>query len=173
MTMTAERPLRTGDDPDRVRVGVAEFAVATDDTLLTTSGLGSCVGIAVADPAAGIAGLAHAMLPTDGGDGDDGDRPAKSVPSAVDRLLAGVEGAGADIGRLEAKLAGGSRMLDLSGVGQGVGERNIASARETLAAREVSVVAADVGGGHGRSIRVHPRTWTVTVSSAHEGEVEL
>jgi len=168
--MTVERSLRIGDQTDRVRVGVAEIGVAAGDTVLATSGLGSCVGIAVGDPAAGVAGLAHVMLPTPTGDEA---RPAKSVPGGVERLLAAVADAGADLDRTEAKLAGGSRMLDFSGVGEGVGERNAEAAREALADRDVSVVAADVGGSHGRSIRVHPRTWTLTVTSATDGEVEL
>ncbi|WP_132059372.1 chemotaxis protein CheD [Halorussus amylolyticus] len=160
----------SGDPPDRVRVGVAEFGVATGETRLTTSGLGSCVGVALADPDADVAGLAHAMLPS--GD-DDRARPAKSVPQGVERLLAAVESAGADPDRIEAKIAGGSRMLDFSGVGEGVGDRNVAAARETLAECGVPVVAEDVGGSHGRSLSVCPRTWTLTVTSAHDGEVEL
>lgn len=170
MRMTAEPPLPTGDATGRVRVGVAEFGVAAGDTVLTTSGLGSCVGIALADPVAGVAGLAHAMLPTASGDER---RPAKSVPEGVDRLLDALADAGADPDRTEAKLAGGSRMLDFSGVGEGVGERNVVSAREVLADRGVPVVAEDVGGSHGRSLRLHPRTWTLTVTSADDGEVEL
>jgi len=168
--MTAERPLQLGNSTDRERVGVAEIGVAADDTVLTTSGLGSCVGIVVGDPVECVAGLAHVMLPTPT---DDESRPAKSVPTGIERLLAAVADAGADLDRIEAKLAGGSRMLDLSGVGDGVGERNVDAAREGLADRDVPVVAADVGGSHGRSIRVHPRTWTLTVSSATDGEVEL
>ncbi|WP_135806965.1 chemotaxis protein CheD [Halorussus marinus] len=168
--MTAERPLRGDGPPDRVRVGVAEIGVAAADTVLTTSGLGSCVGIAIGDPAAGVAGLAHVMLPTPA---DDEARPAKSVPTGVEALLEAVADAGADLDRVEAKLAGGSQMLDFSGVGAGVGERNAEAAREALADRGIRVVAADVGGSHGRSVRVHPRTWTLTITSATDGEVEL
>ncbi|USZ68129.1 chemotaxis protein CheD [Halorussus salilacus] len=169
--MTAEPPPRTDGPPERIRVGVAELAVASGDTRLTTSGLGSCVAVAVADPDAGVAGLAHVMLPT--ADRDDLAKPAKSVDRGVERLVAAVESEGADPDRLEAKLAGGSRMLDFSGVGEGVGQRNVARAREALADRDVPVVAEDVGGSHGRSISVDPGTWTLAVASAHEGGREL
>lgn len=168
--MTAEYSPWTGGAPDRVRVGVAEFAVARETTLLTSSGLGSCVAVAVADPTAAVAGLAHVMVPSTD---FDPEKPAKAVPEGVRRLLAAVETAGADLDRVEAKLAGGSRMLDFSGVGDGVGQRNVESARESLDDRGVPVVAEDVGGSHGRSVKLHPRAWTLAVTSAHEGEVEL
>lgn len=168
--MNAERQ-SSADVADRVKVGVAELAVASDDVRVTTSGLGSCVGVAVADPTAGVAGLAHAMLPT--ATGDDRGKPAKSVPEGVERLVARVETAGGDPERLEAKIAGGSEMFDFSGVSEGVGERNVVRTREALADHGVSVVAEDVGGTHGRSLELHPRTWTLTVTSAHEGVREL
>lgn len=168
MSMPTERHT---DDADRVRVGVAELGVASGPTRLTTSGLGSCVGVAVGDPTAGVAGLAHAMLPES--TGDDPRKPAKSVDSAVERLLAAVEAEGADPDGVEAKIAGGSRMFDFSGVGEGVGERNVERTREALADRDVPVVAEDVGGDYGRSLALVPETWTLTVTSAHEGAVRL
>jgi chemotaxis protein CheD len=161
------------DAPDRVKVGVAEFAVATGDTLLTTSGLGSCVGVAVADPDAGVAGLAHVMLPEPPEGRVESARPAKSVAVGVERLVTAVEAAGADPDAVEAKLAGGSQMFDFSGVSEGVGQRNVERTRETLTAEGVPIVGEDVGGTYGRSLAVCPETWALTVRSSHEGVVEL
>ena len=157
---------------DRVKVGVAELAVATGDTLVTTSGLGSCVGIAVADPPAKVAGLAHVMLPVESGT-EPPTKPAKSVPTGVAGLLDAVEEAGGHPARFEAKLAGGSQMLDFSGVGEAVGERNVDRTHEALEDGDVPIVAEDVGGSHGRSLVLNPSAWTLTVTSAHEGVVEL
>jgi chemotaxis protein CheD len=170
--MTTGRQPQT-DAAGRVRVGVAELAVESGDTRLTTSGLGSCVGVALADPQAEVAGLAHVMLPELPEGREETDKPAKTVEKGVEGLLTGVEAAGGDPDHLEAKLAGGSRMLDFSGVGDGVGERNAARARDALADRGVSVVADDVGGSHGRSLELHPATWTLTVKSTHQGVSEL
>jgi len=169
--MTAERPFLADDVPDRVRVGVAELAVAAGETILTTSGLGSCVGVAVGDPIAGVAGLAHVMLPDE--TGDDRGKPAKSAAVGVERLLADLEAAGGDPERTEAKLAGGSKMFDFSGVSEGVGERNVERVRAALAERDVPVVAEDVGGDYGRSVELTPETWTLTVTSTHEGVEDL
>ncbi|WP_368409399.1 chemotaxis protein CheD [Halorussus gelatinilyticus] len=169
--MTAERHFLADDVPDRVRVGVADLAVATGETRVTTSGLGSCVGVAVADPESGVAGLAHVMLPD--ATGDDRGKPAKSVEAGVERLLAELEAAGGDPERAEAKLAGGSKMFDFSGVSEGVGERNVERTRTALGERDVPIVAEDVGGDYGRSVELIPETWTLTVTSTHKGAEEL
>jgi chemotaxis protein CheD len=171
--MTAGHHLADEGPTDRVRVGVAELAVASGETRLTTSGLGSCVGVAVADPERAIAGLAHVMLPELPEGRDETERPAKVVTEGVERLLTAVESAGGEQSRVEAKLAGGSRMFDFSGVGDGVGERNVERSRDALAAADVPVVADDVGGEHGRSLELHPETWTLAVRSTHEGDREL
>lgn len=160
------------DVRDRVKVGVADYAVATGDTKITTSGLGSCVGIALGDPDTKVAGLAHVMLPAPTESARES-KPAKAVPTAVEQLLAAVEDGGADRDRIEAKLTGGSQMLEFSGVGEAVGKRNVEQSRETLASFDVELVAEDVGGDYGRSLELHPASWTLTVKSAHEEVVEL
>ena len=137
------------DRPRRVKVGVGDLAVVSDGATLTTSGLGSCVAVAVADPIAGVRGLLHAMLPS-AENTTSSSPPAKYVDTGVDALLAEVEAAGASPGRLEARLAGGAEMLDLTAA---VGPRNVEQAERSLAAATVSVVASDVGDGVGRTVR--------------------
>ncbi|WP_321168249.1 chemotaxis protein CheD [Halorubrum sp. JWXQ-INN 858] len=145
------------DEPDppgtqrRVKVGVGDLAVVTDGATLTTSGLGSCVAVALSDPAEGTNGLVHAMLPTARRSDLDAPRPAKYVDSGVQTLLDELREAGASIDRLEARLVGGAEMLDLT---DAVGPRNVERAEETLSAAGVPVVATDVGGGVGRTVRV-------------------
>ena len=46
-----------------IRVSMADFKVAKAPSQLITTGLGSCVGVALYDPVAKVAGLAHIMLP--------------------------------------------------------------------------------------------------------------
>lgn len=171
MSMTAERQSIPDDTSDRVKVGVAELGVATGNTLLTTSGLGSCIGIAIADQAEAVAGLAHVMLPDP--TGDERSKPAKSVASGVEQLLGALEDAGGNLEEVEAKIAGGSEMFDFSGIGEGVGERNVEQTRKSLSEHGIPILAEDVGGSHGRSLKLRPDTWTLRVTSAHEGVVKL
>ena len=46
-----------------IKVGMADLNTAVYPDILTTLGLGSCVGIALYDPVSRVGGLAHIMLP--------------------------------------------------------------------------------------------------------------
>jgi len=142
-----------GDDPDRIKVGVGELAVTGDDAVLTTSGLGSCVAVALVDERAGVRGLLHAMLPAGEGRTTAASRPAKYVDTGIDSLIAALDDAGADPRRLEARVAGGAEMLDLT---DAVGPRNVERVGEVLDAVNVPVVASDVGDAVGRTVRFGP-----------------
>jgi chemotaxis protein CheD len=142
-----------------IRVGVADWRVADDGTLLVTSGLGSCVAVAVCDVDAGVGGLLHAMLPEADGPVD---KPAKYVDSGLDEMLSAMARLGASPDNLTAKLAGGSAMLDLS-IGDGVGARNVAAAERALAEADVELLAAETGGDSGRSVSFSPTSGDVTI----------
>jgi chemotaxis protein CheD len=147
--------------PDRRRVGIAEFAVA-DDAALVTSGLGSCVGVALYDPETGVGGLVHVMLPT--ADAGTGGPDAKYADTGIAALVAALCAAGAVEDRLRAKLAGGSEMLDVGD--EPVGPRNVAAVREALDERGVPVERTDVGGGSGRSLTFHPDSGRLEIRHA-------
>ena len=142
------------DAPERrIKVGVGELAVATNGETLTTSGLGSCVAVALADERAGVRGLLHAMLPTSDETRTAAARRGKYVDAGIDALVDDLVAAGAASGRLEARVAGGAEMLDLT---DAVGPRNVERAERCLAAAGVPVVASDVGDGVGRTVRFRP-----------------
>jgi len=161
-----------GDTPDRIKVGIAEYEVTTNGSVLTTSGLGSCIGVALHDEETGISGLVHAMLPS-AEDEAEGGSLAKFADTGTELLLEELEATGADMDAVEAKIAGGSAMLDFSDRGEGIGERNVDRARTVLAAHDVPVVAEDVGGEHGRSVRLEGKTGDFVVRSANEGSKTL
>lgn len=145
---------------DEVTVGIAEYAVVTGSAAITTSGLGSCVGVAVYDRTGEAAGLAHVMVPeADGADGP----PAKFADAGTAALIEALTAAGGT--ELRAKLAGGSDMLGLS-EGATIGERNAAQVREVLADHDVPVVAADIGGESGRSLQFETVSGTLLVRTA-------
>jgi chemotaxis protein CheD len=157
--------------PERIKVGIAEYSVTTDDAVITTSGLGSCLGIAIYDSRTQTAGLVHAMLPTrdEMQDGND----AKFADSGIEALVAEMERKGANRRGMEAKIAGGSDMLDFSENGSGIGLRNVERGRETLAEFDIPIVGEDVGGDHGRSLRLESTSGDLIVKSANREEVTL
>jgi len=158
-------------EPERVKVGIAEYEVTADDAELTTSGLGSCVGVALYDTETGAAGLVHVMLPAT--DEMDGGKAAKFADTGTQLLLDELRAIGANPATVEAKIAGGSDMLDFSEGGSGIGDRNVEQVRETLSANDVPIVAEDVGGDHGRSLRLEATTGDLIVKSANRGNQTL
>lgn len=156
------------DEAQPVRVSVADWRVATNGETLVTSGLGSCVAVAIHDEEQGVGGLLHAMLPEAP---SPAAKPAKYVDSGVAAMLEALEAEGASRESLTAKLAGGSSMLDLS-VGDAVGERNVEAALTTLDAASVPTVATETGGESGRSISFCPATGELTIEKV-DTEVQV
>lgn len=150
-----------------IKVGVADYAVAKTETKLTTTGLGSCLGIALSEKKSGISGLAHAMLPS-ASESDGGDE-AKFVDTAIDEMLSEMVQAGANEEGVEAKIAGGSNMLELSGIGSDVGRRNVEASKKSLAEKGIPIVSEDTGGDYGRSLELDTESAVLVVKSAHHG----
>ncbi|MFB6122835.1 MAG: chemotaxis protein CheD [Haloferacaceae archaeon] len=154
----------------RINVGIADWAVTDAGATLSTSGLGSCLGVALYDDVAGVAGLVHVMLP----EADpSAENPAKFTDSGIELLLREVVAAGASFDDVVAKLAGGSRMFEFDSQARSIGERNVAVARETLELEGVPLVAEDVGGDYGRSLRLSGASGDLVVKSATAGDVQL
>jgi chemotaxis protein CheD len=155
---------------DRIKVSVADYAVASEG-LMTTSGLGSCLGIAIYDPKNEIGSLVHPMLPYR--DGEDSRPPERFVDSGIDLAIEELLEAGADGSELRAKIAGGAAVVDFGNDDESIGDRNIAAARETLATRGIEIVGEEVGGDRGRTVHVDVRTGSVTVKRTDGVETEL
>lgn len=155
---------------DRIKVSVADYAVASDG-LLTTSGLGSCLGIVIYDPEAGLSGLVHPMLPRRG---EEKTRPPERfVDSGIEHLVSELLVAGADASRLRAKLTGGAAVIEFESDDESIGDRNVETARETLADRGIEIVGEDVGGDCGRTVHVVAATGAVTVKRTDGDDTEL
>ena len=153
---------------------IADYAVTGDAALLTTTGLGSCVAIALHDADAGVGGLAHVLLPSVSLVRDRGNR-AKFAGTAVPLLLDEMRALGAEPERVRAKLAGGACMFAplLPANGIPMGERNVLAARQALADARIPLVGEDVGGEHGRSVFFHLPDGRLVVTSLRHGHVVL
>jgi chemotaxis protein CheD len=147
-----------------ISVRMGELATtAEEDAVLVSIGLGSCIGLALIDAGARVAGLAHIMLP---GPGNAGDRPPGTfADTGVFALLDAMIVSGARRMRLSAVLVGGAQMFGSGGHMQ-VGQRNEEAVRAALHAARVPIVGAETGGGTGRTIRVHLDDMRVTVRIA-------
>jgi chemotaxis protein CheD len=152
-------------DIHRHRIGISEHVVTTEPAIISTSGLGSCVGIGLYDEN-GRGGLAHCMLPSAAEAGDDDlKKPAKYVDTGIRVLRNELVDAGADPGSLRATFAGGSDMLGLSD-GPTVGERNVVATRTVLEEYGIPILAAETGGEQGRSMTFETATGRLHVAAA-------
>lgn len=117
---------------------------------LVAIGLGSCIGLALVDRAASVAGLAHVVLPESQGKTEP---KAKFADLAVPDLIGKLEAAGATRRRLEAVLVGGARMFSV-GASLDIGARNAEAVRAALSKEGIRIHAEEVGGNRGRTARI-------------------
>jgi len=151
-------------------VSMGELAIASEPgEELVARGLGSCIGLALVDRIAGGAGLAHIVRPEAQ---DKEGATAKCADRAVPALIAQMCDAGASERRLEAAIAGGAKMFEVSG-DLDIGGRNEIAVRNELARRGVEIRAAATGGSRGRTMRVAAGDCAVTVKESGGGTMTL
>lgn len=156
-------------DPTEIRVSVADYAVS-NNALISTIGLGSCVAIVLHDATARVGGMAHVLLPNVSMSRDRSN-PAKFPETAVPLLLDEMRRLGARPDRVSARIVGGASMFAalIPTGGINIGERNIVAARDALDAAGVPIVAEDVGSDYGRSVYLSTRDGRVEVRSLRKG----
>ncbi len=139
-----------------IKVGMADLKTGRAPDILTTLGLGSCVGIALWDPKTKIGGLAHVMLP-DSTQIRNNSNIAKFADSGITELVRQMEAMGVPRKRMVAKIAGGAKMFEVSGstaVGN-IGERNALASKQKLKALGIPVLAEDTGLNYGRTVELN------------------
>lgn len=142
-----------------------EYYVTRDDEAIATV-LGSCISACIRDPALGVGGMNHFMLPVDTSDGkscwlDPGAGQSTRYGSfAMESLVNDLIKLGARRERLEVKLFGGGKILASM---TDVGARNISFAKDWLRLEGLAVVAEDVGEIFPRRIIYFPANGAVKV----------
>ena len=143
-----------------VKVLPNEYYV-TDEDLMISTVLGSCVAACIHDPKTGVGGMNHFMLPE-----GDMQSPASATMRygafAMEVLINELLKAGASRDRLEAKVFGGGAVL--SAMQQmNIGERNGQFVLNYLKTEGIPVKAQDLGDVHARRINYFPRDGRVMV----------
>lgn len=139
-------------------IGIAGIKIVKAPDRVRTV-LGSCVGVALIDPAAGVGGLAHVMLPNSHeGSGD----PGKFADTAVDLLLGELLSASAVRRRVIAKTVGGAVMFG-DACRSTLGRRNAEAVEARLRHHAIRLAASALGGHKGRKMLLDPATGDVHV----------
>ena len=126
-----------------IKVGMADLNVCKAPDGLTTLGLGSCIGLTLYDPVTKIGGMVHYMLP-DSTKVSNNSNKAKFADTGIDELLKKVIAAGASKTRLVAKIAGGAKMFEVSGLSDvgNIGARNAEAAKKILKEKGIRMAVA-------------------------------
>jgi chemotaxis protein CheD len=138
--------------------------VTTDKAVVVKTVVGSCVAITVRVPQRGLAAIAHCLLPAAGAslDGIGCSEAPRYVDTAVELIFRELSARGVVLSDFEIKIFGGA---DTMRSGYRVGDRNVAAARDALAARGLRLAASVVGGCSGRVLEFHTQSGEVLVKT--------
>ena len=134
-------------------VGIGDIKISKSPDILTTIGLGSCIGIAIYDPITRIGGLSHIMLPGSR-ELPDVREPLKFADLSIPILVNKLQSMGAGRANMRAKIAGGASMFKFSDktMMMNIGERNSQAVINKLREYKIPIIAADIGGEKGRTM---------------------
>lgn len=159
---------RPSDIP-RVTIHIGGVETSNSPTVIDTV-LGSCIATCLYDPAAGIGGMNHFMLP----EGVDADNPNSTRYGvyAMELLISSLMKLGANRKRFQAKVFGGGHVLKLRESLDGVPQRNIQFARKFLEMEQIPIVKEDVGGYLPRRVLFHTHNSRVFVKYLGTNDAE-
>lgn len=136
-----------------------------DETVITYA-LGSCLGVAVYDPAVKVGGLLHVMLPLSKADPDKAKkRPGMYVDTGFAKLLNICYELGAQKKNLVISVAGGASMKeDNSEDYFKIGRRNFTILRKLLWKNGFMIEHQDIGGNKSRTMALRLSDGLVTIN---------
>ncbi len=142
------------------------------ETLITYS-LGSCIGVAIYDQQASVAGILHYMLPESSLDKEKAKKnPFMFADTGIPGLFKAAYALGAKKQRLSVIVVGGAQILDQKGFFN-IGKRNHMALRKMLFKNNVIIKKEYVGGNSNRTIRVEVGTGDMYLKTSGRGEEKL
>ncbi len=140
----------------KVLLGEHKITQRPDEMLVTT--LGSCVAACIRDPALGLGGMNHFLLPEAPGGHDAIAAATRYGGVAMERLINGILSRGGRRDRLEVKVFGGAKVINSS---TPIGEHNAAFVLDYIDREGLALVGQDLGGNLARRIHYFPNSGRV------------
>lgn len=164
ITMNKASTVLAGFGTHRIVVGVGDMAVS-NSTLVTVStfALGSCIGVAVYDPAVKAGGLLHIMLPKS----DLSPEKAKSHPymfadTGMHGFFKALQGIGVRRKSLHLMIAGGASVMDSKDIFR-IGQRNTDAVLQILKDFQIRPLHVETGGFTNRTVHLCISTGSVNI----------
>ena len=147
-------------------VGMSEYKIAENPVILVSSGVGSCLIIALYDRTRKIGAMAHAMLPQAADLQAAKETPARFVEQIIPILIEEMEDVGCKKENIIAKLAGGANMFATLGIySREIGVKNIQKAHEMLEKLNIEIDAENTGGNNGRHVEFNLANGVLSIIS--------
>ena len=159
---------------DMIKVGMADMNTTCCPGVLTTLGLGSCVGICLYDRSTKISGLVHIMLPSSTQIKNNSNE-AKFADTGIVKLVEEMIKIGAKRNRIISKIAGGAQMFNFNDSSEimRIGIRNISATKETLKMLNIPIISEDTGGNYGRTIELYSETGILLIRTIGYGTKQI
>lgn len=144
----------------RHHVSAGNFHVGHGQPMILEAYLGTCVGVAVVDPVAGVGGLAHFLLP-EPVSLESSFQPGKYASSGMPLFLKTLYDAGARRKGLKATMAGGALVgpVDDLDLNLNIGGRTAEIAERLLKAEGIPIQRAETGGFFSCCISLDMQQW--------------
>ncbi|MDF2522172.1 MAG: chemotaxis protein CheD [Clostridia bacterium] len=157
-----------------VKVGMADMNCTKSPGVLTTLGLGSCVGICLYDTSTKISGMVHIMLPSSL-QIKNNSNTAKFADTGIVKLLEEMQKLGANRSKIVSKIAGGAQMFNFTDASDimRIGARNVAATKEMLNSLNIPILAEDTGGSYGRTIELYAETGILLIKTIGFGTKQI
>jgi chemotaxis protein CheD len=153
-------------DYEVVRLFAGEYFVSQKRMVLATL-LGSCVGVCMRDPYAGVGGMNHFMLPAPSQSSSAWNVKTRYGSYAMEVLINGILKHGGHRNRLEIKVFGGATLIT---GGCDIGTVNVQWVLEYLDYEGFRPVASDLGKNYARSIYFYTDTGQVLMKASDSAE---
>lgn len=129
--------------------------------ILTCLGLGSCVGVALLDYDKKRSALAHIMLPNSKKfEGNNNNN--KFADIAINKMIKEMKNYGCKT--IVAKIAGGASMFP-GRENFNIGKSNIAAVKSILNENNIKIIAEDIEGNFGRTLKIYPGDLSVKIKT--------
>ena len=173
MTQVIERPGQSLSSKRSICVDISDMKLSRNrEDVIVTYSLGSCVGLTLYDPLAGVGAMIHCMRPMSKIDPEKARlKPYMFVDTGVAAMLHDLYQAGAQRQNLIAKVAGAGSPLGKEETFR-IGQRNYTILRKFLWKNNILIAKEDVGGSKARTLYLNMADGRTTVKSEGQ-EVEL
>ncbi len=147
-------------------VGIGEIRIVqASNGHITTHALGSCIGVTIFDPVAGLGGMLHYLLPSPiNGEQVPSNKIATYATSGLPELFREAYSLGGAKDRLIVCAAGAANLLEDTAEFQ-IGKRNRTMMRKLFWKNNIALASEDTGGNEARTMKLSLADGTVIISN--------